>query len=69
MKNASGNNVNRYNFGKQLTERKLLMKTMKMIRIERHDKGNKNDSSYAITNLNKICHKVKKHKYVANPKF
>ena len=42
---------------------------MKIIRIERHDKGNKNDSSYAITNLNKICHEVKKHKYVANPKF
>ena len=42
---------------------------MKIIRYERHDKGNKNDNSYAIANLNKICHEVKKHKYVANPKF
>ena len=42
---------------------------MKIIQIERHDKGNKNDSSYTITNLNKICHEVKKHKYVANPKL
>ena len=42
---------------------------MKIIRYERHDKGNKNDNSYAITNLNEICHEVKKHKYVANPKF
>ena len=41
---------------------------MKIIGIERHDKGNKNDGSYAITYLNKICHEVKKHKYVANPK-
>ena len=32
---------------------------MKIVRIERHDKGNKNDSSYAIINLNKICHEVK----------
>ena len=42
---------------------------MKIIRYERYDKGNKNDNSYAIANLNKICHEVKKHKYVANPKF
>ena len=41
---------------------------MKRIQYERHDKGNKNDNSYAITNLNKISHKVKKHKYAANPK-
>ena len=25
---------------------------------QRHDKGNKNGNSYAITNLDKICHKV-----------
>ena len=41
---------------------------MKRIRYERPDKGNKNDNSYAITILNKISHKVKKHKYAANPK-
>ena len=38
---------------------------MKIIRYKKHDKGNKNDNSYAITNLNKICHEVQKHKYVA----
>ena len=31
---------------------------MKRIQYERHDKGNKNDNRYAITNLNKISHKV-----------
>ena len=31
---------------------------MKRIRYERHDKKNKNDKSYAITNLNKIYHKI-----------
>ena len=67
MKNTSGNNViNRYNFGKKLNERKLIIKTMKIIRYDKHDKENKNGNSYAITNLNKICHEVKKHKYVAN---
>ena len=42
---------------------------MKIIRYEKYDKGNKNDNSYVKTNLNKICHKVEKHKYVANPKL
>ena len=37
--------------------------------MERHGKGNKKDSSSAIIDLNKICHEVKKHKYVVNPKF
>ena len=41
---------------------------MKRIRYGRQDKGNKNDSSYAITNLNKVSHKVKKHES-ANPNF
>ena len=41
---------------------------MKRMRYEGHDKGNKNDYSYAITSLNKISHKVKKHTYAANPK-
>ena len=41
---------------------------MERIQYERHDQGNKNDNSYAITNLNKISHKGKKHKYTANPK-
>ena len=31
---------------------------MKRIRYERHAKGNKNDNGYAITDLNKISHKV-----------
>ena len=31
---------------------------MKRIRYERQDKKNKNDNSYAITNLNKIYHKI-----------
>ena len=39
-------------------KKKLLIKTMKIIPYERHDKGNKNDSNYAITNLSKICHEV-----------
>ena len=42
---------------------------MKIIRYDRHDKGNKNGNSYSITNFNKICNEVKKHKDVANPKF
>ena len=41
---------------------------MKRIRYKKHDKRNKNDNSYAITNLNKISRKVEKHKYAANPK-
>ena len=31
---------------------------MKRIRYERHEKGNKNDNSYAITNLSEISRKV-----------
>ena len=34
------------------------MKTMKGIRYERHDQGNKNDNSYGITNLNTIYHQT-----------
>ena len=52
QKKASRNNViNRYNTGKYLKETKLLIKTMKIIRYERHHKKNKTDNSYAITNL------------------
>ena len=54
IKMTSGNNdSNRHNIGKELNETKLLIKTMKRIRHERHDKENKNDNSYPITNLNK----------------
>ena len=39
---------------------------MKIIRYERHNKENKNDNIYSTTNLNKIYHKIEKHKYATN---
>ena len=47
----------------------MLIKAMKRMRYERHGNGNKNGSSYEITNLNKIYREIQQHKYTANPKY
>ena len=41
-----------------LHKTKALIKTMKRLWYERHDKGNKNNHSYEITDLNKIYHEI-----------
>ena len=42
---------------------------MRRMRYERHGNGNKSDSRYEITYVNKIYCEIQQRKYVANPEY